>query len=106
MTQQQKFSIGATDAAQPGYPGAAALSGLSVIATRLGSVAGATAGRRVRLLHHRRTSAAGQNGTLVSQYLRGLPSRDAANELPSETQAGVMVRIFGSPDARRSELLR
>ena len=102
MTQQRNFPIGAADAAQPGYPGTAPLSGVSVIATRLQSVAEATGGQRERLLRHRRTWAAGQNETLVSQYLHGFPSRDMVNGRSSETQAGAMVRIFGQ-DAGRSE---
>ena len=66
MTKQTLFPVAAADAAMPDYPGTVRLSGVSAIATRLKFVTEAAAGRG-RLLHHRRTCAAVQNETLVSQ---------------------------------------
>ena len=106
MTKQENFRIGAADAAQHGYPGTAPLSAVSAIATLLESVAEPTGGQRGRSLHHRRTCAAGQNETLVSQCVGGFPPRDIVNELSNEGQAGVMIRIFKPQDARRWEPLR
>jgi hypothetical protein len=101
MTKQRNFAIGAAEAARLGYPGTAPLSGVSAIATPLQPVAETTCGRRGQLLHHRRTCAADQNGTLVSQYFRGFPSRDIVNELSNRRQAGVMTLIFRPQDAGR-----
>ena len=94
MTKQTKYLVAAADAAKPGYLGTIRLSGASAIATRLESVTEVTRGQRGRLLHRRRTCAAVQNGTLVSQYLIGFPSRDIVNEPSNQRQAGVMTRIF------------
>jgi hypothetical protein len=80
MTKQRNFPIGAADAAQPGYPGAAPLSGASVIATLPESLARATGRQRGGALHHRRTCTAVQNGTLVSQYVGSFPARDMVND--------------------------
>jgi hypothetical protein len=84
MTKQGNFPIGAADAAQPGYLGAVALSAVFAMATLPGSVTKVTGGRWAPPLHHRRTSASGQNGTLVSQYVVGLPSRDIVNARPTK----------------------
>jgi hypothetical protein len=80
MTKQRNLPIGAADAAQPGYPGTAPLSGVSVIATTPELLAEATGWQRGGALHHRRTSTAVQNGTLVSQYVGSFPARDMVND--------------------------
>lgn len=107
MTKQTHFPVAAAEAAMPDYPGTVRLSGVSAIATRLKSVTDAACEPRGWLLHHRRTCAAVQNETLVSQYFGGFPSRDMVRDMVNRpTGKRGMTRIFRWQEAGGWEPLR